>query len=79
MEHSWAPLVLLIGLWLTYCAFVFICLMQLLGFMLRMKKMFHDFLIGKCELILYVIYAYTIHDLYFVIVVEAFITLKSLV
>ena len=37
--------------------------------------MLNGFLIGKCKFILYVINAYSIQDLYFVNLMEAFITL----
>lgn len=40
------------------------------------EKMFNDFLIGKWKWFLYVIKAYLINALYFVYVVEAFITLN---
>ena len=38
------------------------------------ENMFHDFLIGKWNWIVYVIKAYLFHDLYFVYVGDAFIT-----
>ena len=50
--------------------------MQLLTYMLWMKKTFTDFLNGKWKQILYVIKAYLIHDFDFVYVVEAFIILN---
>ena len=40
------------------------------------EKMFNDFLIAHGKWILYVIKVYIIHDLNFVYVVEAFITLN---
>ena len=40
------------------------------------ERMFNDFLVGKWKWVLYVIKAYLIHDLCFVHVVEAFITLN---
>jgi hypothetical protein len=61
---------------LSYCALAFVCLMQLLSYMLWMKRMFNDFLIRKRTWIVHVIKDhYSVHDLYFVYVVKAFITL----
>ena len=40
------------------------------------ENKFHNFLIGKWKLIVYVLKAYLFHDLNFVYVVEAFITLN---
>ena len=40
-----------------------------------MQNSFNDFHVGKMKVDLYVIKAYLIQDLYFVYVVEAFITL----
>ena len=56
---------------LSYCVLVFVCLMQLLSYILhRMKKLFNDFLMICNKGLL-------IHDSYFVYpIVEAFITLN---
>ena len=40
------------------------------------ENLFNEFLIGKVKWSSYVIKAYLIHDLYFIYVVDAFITLN---
>jgi hypothetical protein len=61
------------GSWLSYCALVYGCLMQLLSSMLWLKTNSMTF---SLEVDIQAIKAYSNHDLYFVYVVEAFITLN---
>ena len=59
-------------LWLSYCGFFFVCMIQSVSYMLWMKKVFNGFLIKKLTWTLHVIKAPLVHELYFVHVVEAF-------
>ena len=77
LECSWAPLSYALWIMAKLLCSCLLCLMQLLSYMLWMKKMFNGFLIKKGTWILHVMKAQSIHhmcNLYYA--VEAFITLN---